>query len=172
MNRVLVLAALVAACGRTETTPPAGAAPIASGSASAVEAPPAAAPPPPSEFRFTAAWSKVVASQNCFFFSGPDGRDDKLVGTIIVRRDEPDRIELRFGDAVFTGTATNGELNAVRESTHDSEGTWRVRETLKGRIRAEREMHAKYRYEECQVGAPCPGQCRIDAELTFAKPVP
>ena len=165
MRRAVFLVAL-AACSAREDDREAAPVPVP-----VPQAPPAPAPAPrptqPSDYQFTVEWSEIKATEGCFFFSGPDGRDDKLGPHVEVRREEPDRVELRFGSAVFSGTARNGELEVTRDSSHDFDGRWTVTERIHGRAREEREMHARYRYQECEVGQHCPGTCRIDAKLVL-----
>jgi len=55
------------------------------------------------------AWSDVVTSSGCFYFSGPQGRDDRLTGDVTVER-KGDDVRLYIGDETFTGTFRDREL--------------------------------------------------------------
>ena len=103
----------------------------------------------------------------CFYFSGPEGWDDRLTGDVTVER-SGDNVRLLIGDEIFAGTFRDGELSVERHSIHDFDGPWTVTETIRGQYR-EGLMRAKYRYEECPVGDSCPGRCTIDANLVFLR---
>src|SRR5262245_6790313 len=135
-------------------------------------APPRPAPPPPevpTTTRISTSvelrWSKIVSTEGCFFFSGPEGRDDVLQGTATVERDDTS-IRLTIGGARFDGAYRGRSLDLLRVSPHDFDGPWVTVETISGTY-AEREMRARYRYHECHTGDVCPGRCEIDAELVL-----
>src|SRR5262249_45307994 len=67
--------------------------------------PPAPPPEQPAHGKGTlkAKWSRVVTTDTCWFFSGPDGRDTRLVGDVDIERDG-ERVRLMFGGATFEGT--------------------------------------------------------------------
>jgi hypothetical protein len=127
-----------------------------------------AAPAPSTPFAtLTARWSNIRGTGACFYFSGPSGRDNQLVGDVTVER-SGDRAILHIGGATFAGTYRDGELAVTRHSVHDYGGRWTVDETIRGRY-LERLMRATYHYEECQDGDTCPGTCVLDARLVFAR---
>ena len=132
---------------------------------------PAPAPPTPTPVATTSSvelrWSNVIETEGCFFFSGPDGRDDRLQGTATLERSGPN-IKLRVGSAEFDGTYQRGELALARSSTHEFDGTWLAIETIQGKY-TEQEMRATYRYHECQSHVACPGRCEIRADLVLAR---
>ena len=109
----------------------------------------------------------MVTQPNCFYFSGPDGRDDQLTGPVHVERNGDD-VTLSIGTAIFTGTYQAGELYAERHSNHDFYGAWTVTETIHGRY-LEGIMRARYHYAECSRTEPCPGHCTLDANLAFRR---
>ena len=114
-----------------------------------------------------ATWSKIVTVEDCWYFSGPSGRDTKLTGDAEVTRDG-DRITLTLGGATFTGTYVGTELSLARKTVHDFSDPWTVQETIKGPYR-EGAIDAKYRYTECEHGTACPNHCTITAELRIAR---
>ncbi len=116
-------------------------------------------------------WTKVDATRDCFFFSGPDGRDDKLVGEVHVeaidRGAEGARVSLRIGTALFNGSYIDGQLSVSRSSQHDFGGPWAVTEHVNGTLRDGR-IHASYSYQECDRRThACPGRCKINRTLEF-----
>jgi hypothetical protein len=115
----------------------------------------------------TARWSELATVNGCFYFSGPDGRDDRLTGPVQVDR-TGEAVTLTIGTATFTGTYKLGELYAERHSRHDFGGAWTVTETIHGRY-LEGVMRARYHYAECARDQPCPGHCAIDATLAFVR---
>jgi hypothetical protein len=160
---------ILAACGGHDDPAPAPApAPVA--------VPPVPAPvetrlPPPPPPRVTVHWTNVVRTDGCFFFSGPEGRDDQLVGDVRVEtvEREGEHIQLRIGTAVFDGTYAHGDLSVSRTSQHDFEGPWTASEWVRGHATDGR-MDAHYAYEECEVNSHrCPGPCRITGDLTFSR---
>ncbi len=108
-----------------------------------------------------------MTTSGCFYFSGPEGRDERLTGDVTVER-SGDNVRLYIGDEIFTGTFRDGELAVERHGIHDFDGPWTVTETIHGRYR-EGLMRAKYHYEEFPVGDPCPGRCMINANLVFLR---
>jgi len=135
---------------------------------------PAPAPPPPpptSVANVTTSvelqWSNVVQTDGCFFFSGPDGRDDRLQGTATLERNGTS-IRLRVGTAEFDGTYRGSELTLLRVSPHQFDGDWLALETINGTY-TEKVMRATYRYHECQAAVQCPGRCEIRADLVLAR---
>ncbi len=148
-------------------------APTDRGSATRVEPPagtvPRATPTTPGPYQIH--WSNVEAVDNCFFFSGPDGRDDRLVGEVRVETVELEgsALRIRIGETVFEGTYVSGTIDLVRDSTHEFDGTWKTHETLRGR-QIEGELRATYRYEECELATgECPGRCTITADVTILR---
>ena len=114
-------------------------------------------------------WENVkTETDGCFFFSGPDGRDDKLVGEASIVRDG-DLLAIHFGKVVFRGRTTPQGFTVSRKSEHDFNGSWNVTEVISGK-RLESPIRAHYRYNECQVGdAECPGQCTINGTIVFKR---
>lgn len=111
----------------------------------------------------------MTAAPGCFFFSGPDGRDDRLVGRVVFDRAEIENgaISLKIAGATFTGTYRDHELRVARQSTHEFSGAWKVTEELHGRVAAG-VFRGEYHYEECEIAArSCPGSCTISARITF-----
>jgi hypothetical protein len=133
---------------------------------------PAPAPEPPAPVTklstaITLQWSDVVQTDGCFFFSGPDGRDDRLQGTATLERDDTS-IRLRVGAAEFEGSYRGGELALFRTSAHEYGGKWLAFETITGTY-TENVMRAKYRYHECDSAGACPGRCEIRATLELLR---
>lgn len=130
---------------------------------------PQAAAEPPVKTRLPArevTWSAVKATLGCFFFSGPEGRDDQLIGKATITRDG-DAVAIEFGALVFRGVVRNGQVTAVRHSIHSFGTSWSVNEVIRGRF-VEQGLLARYHYDECQRGAgDCPGHCTIDASITI-----
>ena len=127
-------------------------------------------PPAPSQAR-TVRWSNVTRTEGCFFFSGPDGRDDQLVGDVVVETVEREgaSIKLRIGTATFDGTYESGELSLARKSKYDYNGPWQTTETIRGRL-VDGVLAANYAYEECELAVnQCPGHCTVTGTLTFAR---
>jgi len=175
--RLLLLLAATAACSSkpdepTREAPPASPNAPASSNAPDVPAPapasPEATPTPEAPYAtLTAQWSRLRTQPNCFYFSGPEGRDNRLVGPVTVER-AGTAVTLHIGGATFTGTYERGELALTRRSRHDHGGAWTVVETIRGRY-LEHIMRARYHYEECPVGGPCPSRCTLHADLTFVR---
>lgn len=119
-----------------------------------------------------ASWSQIRSTSSCWFFSGPRnlGRDDHL-GTSARWTRTGDRVELRFGNLSFTGTVSGNRVIVRRESTHTSGSPWRVTETIQGSFTPPDSdacaLVARYHYDECERGTPCPGHCHIDATIRF-----
>lgn len=165
------VAVAIAACS-AKREPPAGddrrpSAPTAPGPSA-----PAADPPRPTAAgqARTVRWSHVTRTEDCFFFSGPDGRDDQVRGDVVVDmvEREGERLVLRIGTATFEGTYVGGELSLVRKSRYDYNGPWQTTETIRGRL-VDGQIVAAYAYEECELAAKaCPGRCTVRGTLTFA----
>jgi hypothetical protein len=140
-----------------------------------VPAPAVPAPLPPREPAVrppvTVHWANVVRTDGCFFFSGPEGRDDQLVGDVKVEtvEREGERIRVRIGTASFDGTYARGELVLSRTSQHDFNGPWSATETIRGRQTGNR-LDARYAYTECERATKaCPGRCTISGDLVFSR---
>src|SRR5262245_1520197 len=100
------------------------------------QAAPEPPPPPPSPAARGATsvqlqWSNVVTTDGCFFFSGPDGRDDLLQGRAALERDGS-KISLSVGSARFEGVYRGHKLDLVRVSPHEFDGNWLALETIDG----------------------------------------
>jgi hypothetical protein len=126
-------------------------------------------PSPPVGVRTPAivTWGSTTSSTACFFFSGPGalGRDDMLGASATWTSGEA-RTMFDFGSGVrFFGT-TPSEL--TRRTCHDFGGVWHVTERF-ALVPSPSGWMGRYSYEECQVGVgPCPGRCRIDADVAIA----
>jgi hypothetical protein len=113
-----------------------------------------------------ATWGAVKTDeQNCWYFSGPTGRDTKLAGDVVFDRDGP-QVTMTFGGATFRGTYRDSVLDLERASTHVFDGRWTTKEHIHGDYVGGKVL-ARYHYEECHVGEPCPNECRIDGALVF-----
>lgn len=166
---MIAIVLAVPACPSTSSDPPArgsAAAPAARPVPSKPLSPPSA---PTGPLRIE--WTHIVSTPGCFFFSGPDGRDEQMVGEVKVATAELEgtTFRVRVGTAVFEGTYSAGALDLVRDSEHDFDGPWKTHETLRGR-QVDGELRATYRYEECKVGSTeCPEHCTISANATFRR---
>jgi hypothetical protein len=166
------IAVVLVACSSSSEAPAPAPAPVRD-----EEAPPPPPPPPMKETpRATgtmhATWGVVTTVGACWYFSGPTGRDTKLVGDAQLTRDG-DKVTMVFGGATFTGTfapAAGGgnELRLGRTTVHDFDDPWTVTEQIHGPYR-EGAIIARYRYEECERGTHCPNHCTIDGELTLSR---
>jgi hypothetical protein len=125
--------------------------------------------PAPAPARVTATqsirWSQIEGSDNCFFFSGPDGTDDKLLGTATIVRDGT-HVTMQIGNALFEGTYREGQLDLMRISTHTFGGPWLALERMHGTY-ARGTMVARYRYNECELADECPGRCTLTGIIAF-----
>lgn len=157
----LTIAGIVASCADPVSAPP-------------PPPPPAPAPPPKpvGPARVTARqivqWSHVETTSGCFFFSGPDGSDDRLVGDATIERNGQ-HIKLRIAGALFEGTYREGQLDLMRISSHTYDGPWLALERMHG-VYAHGTMTAQYRYNECELAGECPGRCTITGDITFDAP--
>ncbi len=157
---------LLAACSSKSDPPPAPA-PIAARDAAAREVRAVDAGP----VRLTVHWSDVRRTTGCFFFSGPEGRDDQLVGDVVVETVEREgvKIVIKIGTATFAGTYDRGELSLTRSGSYDYNGPWRTTEKIVG-TKSGDTLSAHYTYEECELrGSDCPGHCTIRGTLTFSR---
>lgn len=162
----------VTACSskHTEPEPAPQPAPAARGSAEHVPPTgtvPRAVPPRPHQIH----WSNVQTPDDCFFFSGPEGRDDQLVGEVRVETVELEgsALRLRIGTTLFEGTFVNGAIDVARDHRYQFDGAWKTRETLRGRL-VDDELRATYRYEECELATgDCPGRCTITGDVTIRR---
>lgn len=122
--------------------------------------------PAPKSAKVRIEWSNVRVTDGCFFFSGPDGRDDKLVGTATVTRDKTE-VKIDFATATFRGVTRETVTVATRVSEHDFGGPWTVNEVIRGRF-LEGGFTGQYRYSECEQSAKrCPGPCVIEADIAL-----
>jgi hypothetical protein len=115
-----------------------------------------------------ATWSNVnTTRESCFYFSGPRGRDNQLVGDAVLERDG-DKVTMRWGNATFTGTYRDTVLDLQRKSTHSFGDQWTTTEKIHAEYHAQDEggkLVGTYVYEECEQHQRCPGDCRIEADL-------
>jgi hypothetical protein len=104
-------------------------------------------------------WADVVATEGCFFFSGPQqlGRDTDLGSMASFTAD---RTALSFGSVRFTGD----EGTYTRTQTHRFGGPWVIEETIAGHWE-EGVFVGVYAYREREATATAWGRCRIDARL-------
>lgn len=122
--------------------------------------------PPPPTGPLQVEWGNVKTTPGCFYFSGPDGRDDTLVGAAVIDRAGTD-LTITIAGVAFRGVIRDGELVVTRTSSHDYGGAWTVTETIRGRF-VEGALRGKYHYNECEArAARCPGICVIDADLAL-----
>src|SRR5688572_14349667 len=113
-------------------------------------------PEPPRDHELK--WTEVVeANPGCFYFSGPTGRDHRLVGRAKLERSATG-IRLEVGGAVFDGTLANGEVRLRRDSRYQYGGPWQTEETIVGRY-ADGVLVGHYVYDECEVGPRCQHSC-------------
>lgn len=136
-------------------------------------APPQPAPPPapvPAVVRnrvdMRTGWSDVATVGDCWYFSGPNGRDTRLAGPITLARDG-DKVTATIGGATFTGTYRDSELDLARDATHHFDDLWTTHERIHGAFKSGK-ITAHYHYEECEQGTPCPNHCTIEATLELA----
>lgn len=115
--------------------------------------------------RQTVAWSQVESTAGCFFFSGPDGTDNRLDGTATIDRDGT-HVTMRIGSALFEGTYREGTLDLMRISSHSFDGPWLALERMHG-VYARGTMTARYRYNECELAGECPGRCTLTGTITL-----
>ena len=113
-------------------------------------------------------WGDVQTTDGCFFFSGPEGRDNPLTGMALLEEDG-ERVRLTIGDAEFVGAQRGGTADLIRVSPHDFGSRWLAFESLHGSYH-ERAMTMRYRYRECQADQACPGRCVIAGDVTFIRP--
>ena len=126
------------------------------------------APPPPAKVTAhqVVHWSDLDQAGGCFFFSGPEGRDDRLTGMAVIER-EGSRVTLTIDRAMFDGTYREGQLDLMRISTHVYDGPWLALERIHGAYKNQT-MTARYRYNECELSGECPGRCTLAGTMTFA----
>ena len=153
------------ACG-TSSDPAPAAAP-----AREVALPQNAAPPPaPAVVRnrvdMRTGWSDVATVGDCWYFSGPTGRDTRLAGPITLARDG-DKVTATIGGATFTGTYRDSELDLARDASHHFDDLWTTHERIHGAFKSGK-ITAHYHYEECEQGTHCPNHCTIEATLELA----
>jgi len=178
----VLLVVLVAGCLEPQDKPESSPAPVSVvhrdaprgrlAEAPAVEMPMPVADKPPTATGPTSSvaqvtWAAVSSTNGCFFFSGPDGRDDKLIGDARFSRDG-DQLTLTIDKVVFRGRITNLDFVVTRRSRHDYDGPWNVDEKITGKL-LEGRIDARYRYHECEVGTKCPGPCTIDGTIVFRR---
>jgi len=126
--------------------------------------PPAKAVPEANTRRMHSTWTGVrVTQESCWYFSGPNGRDTKLSGDVVFARDG-EHVTMTWGNATFSGTYRDNVLDLERTTKHQFEGTWTTKERFHGDYVGGK-VTAHYHYEECEAGAACPNECRIEGEL-------
>lgn len=152
----LVVAGILAACADPSPSP-----------APEPSPPPPVAPPVPTRVTAhqTVHWGPLETTDGCFYFSGPDGSDDRLVGTAVIERDGT-HVTMRLGGARFEGTYREGQLDLMRISPHSYGGPWLAVERIHG-VYNRGAMKARYRYNECELAADCPGRCTLAGTITF-----
>ncbi|MGE0395721.1 MAG: hypothetical protein AB7T06_03260 [Kofleriaceae bacterium] len=127
----------------------------------------AAKPAEATVIEYRATWANVNSqTPGCWFFSGPHGRDTPL-GEDVTVRVERGHAWVTWGKATFEGTWSDATVDVMRLATHSYLGTWVISERLVGRPK-EKGIHATYKYEECEEGMKCPGQCFITADVLLA----
>jgi hypothetical protein len=128
---------------------------------------PAAEPEPQATGNWRVSWENVKATEGCFFFSGPSGRDDRLVGEARIVRDGQ-LVAIHIAKVTFRGSLTDLGFVVTRQSRHEYDGPWDVSERISG-TSFDSPIRARYRYSECEVGKACPGECTIDATIVFKR---
>lgn len=153
---------VLAACGSEAAPPP----PVATAEPVTAEA---EAPDPPAPVRdHQLEWTQIVeANPGCFYFSGPTGRDDRLVGRARLER-TASGVRLEVAGVTFDGTLANGEVRLRRESRHVFDGPWQVEETIVGRY-SDSVLVAHYAYDECQIGRHCEHSCVLTGTLRVSR---
>lgn len=126
---------------------------------------PAPTTPTPLTARQVVHWSDLESSSGCFFFSGPDGSDDRLTGFAVIERDGS-HVKLSIDTAVFEGTYREGQLDLMRISKHTYDGPWLALERIHGTY-ANGAMTAHYRYNECELSEECPGRCTLTGTISL-----
>jgi hypothetical protein len=111
-------------------------------------------------------WNDVATVGDCWYFSGPTGRDTRLAGPITLARDG-DKVTATIGGATFTGTYRDSELDLARDATHHFDDVWTTHERIHGAFKSGK-ITAHYHYEECEQGTHCPNHCTIEATLELA----
>lgn len=111
-------------------------------------------------------WSDVATVGDCWYFSGPTGRETRLAGPITLARDG-DKVTATLGGATFTGTYRDSELDLARDATHRFDDLWTTHERIHGAFKSGK-ITAHYHYEECEQGTHCPNHCTIEATLELA----
>jgi hypothetical protein len=108
-------------------------------------------------------WDDIRATEGCFFFSGPLelGRDDHLGVEATITPGPVTTVA--FGPHTFRGP--RGEP-LVRESGHDFQGAWVVRESLRGTWSADG-FAGTYRYQEREHRDEGWGRCAITAHVSI-----
>jgi hypothetical protein len=164
MWRMVLVAGV--ACGQASDPAPAPA-PVAAPTPSSPAPAPARAPASVrNRVDMHTGWRDVATVGDCWYFSGPDGRDTKLAGPITLARDG-DKVTATIGGATFTGTYRDSELDLARDATHRFDDVWTTHERIHGNFKAGK-ITARYHYEECEQGTPCPNHCTIEATLELA----
>ena len=162
----LVVWVVLAACSSDAATPP-----PATRTAPKVESEveleePAPPRPPPRDHDLQ--WTQIVETNpGCFYFSGPTGRDNRLVGRARLER-MATGVRLEVGGAQFDGTLANGEVRLRRESRHQFSGAWQAEETIVGRY-TDGVLIAHYVYDECQLGRRCRHDCILTGTLRVSR---
>jgi hypothetical protein len=150
-----------------EPAAPAAPAPAAPATQTGGGGAPAPAPVPTQRGNMHSHWSHIVTVDDCWYFSGPEGRDNRLAGDVELER-SGDKIHMQWGNASFDGTFKAGELDLERTTTHEFGDPWSATEHIHGKY-IEGAIHAKYTYKECERGTACPNKCSIDAELDLSR---
>jgi len=130
---------------------------------------PVAETPNPNTTTFKVSWDNVRATDGCFFFSGPNGRDDQLVDTAVFERNGTELTVTINKKVVFKGSLTKDGFSVARKSQHDYGGPWTVDESIAGPRPVEGSLRASYRYNECEQGTKCPNQCTITGTIVFTR---
>jgi len=115
-------------------------------------------------------WLSVNETSTCFYFSGPRGRDDVLVGKVTFDRPElgDGAIAIKINNATFRGSYRDHKIVVRRSSQHDFGGPWNIDEVIQGEI-VDGAFTGTYAYRECEQDGACPGTCQIDARIRFER---
>jgi len=158
--------ALVACAACSQADPPPPPAPTVAPPEIVAPAPPPVPAVVKNRVDMRTAWTEVAASDGCWYFSGPNGRDTRLSGPITLARDG-DKVTATIGGATFVGTYRDSELDLARDATHRFDDLWTTHERIHGSFRSGK-ITGHYHYEECEQGTRCPNHCTIEATLELS----
>jgi hypothetical protein len=115
-------------------------------------------------------WANIVATENCFFFSGPVGHGrDSTVGSTARLEIDGEKATLHLGEVAFHGHGLDSSYHFLREDERENEGKWKSSERIDAEL-SDDGLRGSYAYEECDLEGEqgCPGKCTIAADF-FAR---